>query len=71
MCNYHPKNDKNILGDTIREKREKISRGAKVGTSFATTTSSTIKVHDKSRWGLGGKFQMNLSTTNTTRTVQR
>jgi len=49
MCKYPPNDGKNILGDTIREKREKISRGAKVGTKFATTTSSTIKVHDKSR----------------------
>ena len=38
------------------EKREKISRGAKVGTKFATTTSSTIKVQNKKpTFGVGGK----------------
>jgi len=41
---------------TTREKREKISRGAKVGTSFATTTSSAIKAQNKKlTFGVGGE----------------
>ena len=51
-----PQQRKNILGDTTREKREKISRGAKVGTKFATTTPSAIKAQNKKpTFGVGGK----------------
>ena len=47
---------KKHLGDTTREKREKISRGAKFGTKFATTTSSAIKAQTKKpTFGVGGK----------------
>ena len=42
-CNYHIRLRKNILGDTIREKREKKYQGCKVGTILATTTPSARK----------------------------
>ena len=53
-CATTPSDERNILGDTIREKEKKY-QGCKVGTLIATHPKRDKGANQKATFGVGGK----------------